>query len=103
MASPAWRDERINRDKRLSDKRPIPGGISLDDFRTIQTYLAEMFPDIEAGTGQTGLTERAPYRLNESEKPWPLPIFVGWYEATGENVGSDEVQSSSSSPVAFWR
>src|SRR4051794_10109653 len=52
MASPAWRDVRINRDKRKSGKRPIPGGITLDDFTTIQKYLADMFQDIEAGTGQ---------------------------------------------------
>ena len=72
MASPGWRDVRINRDKRLSGKRPIPGGISLDDFSTIQKYLAEMFQDIENGTGQTGLPKELHIRLNESEKPWPL-------------------------------
>jgi hypothetical protein len=81
---PDWRDDRINRNQRLSDKRPIPGGISLEDFGTINKYLAEIFQDIEDCTGQTKLCQELHLRLNESEKPWPLPIFVGWYEASGD-------------------
>ena len=100
MASPGWRDVRINRDKRLSGKRPIPGGISLDDFSTIQKYLAEMFQDIENGTGQTGLPKELHIRLNESEKPWPLPIFVGWYEAAG--VDNNRMKFNHPHP-ALWR
>lgn len=99
MASPAWRDERINRDKRLSDKRPIPGGISLDDFRTIQKYLADMFQDIEANIPKAEPQELH-LRLNESEKPWPLPIFVGWHEATG--AGENRMKFNHPHP-ALWR
>jgi hypothetical protein len=51
MANPDWRVERINRNQRLSSKRPIPGGITLADFTTIQTYLADIFEDIENETG----------------------------------------------------
>jgi hypothetical protein len=107
MADPDWRDVRINRDKRLSDsgKRPIPGGIRLDDFRTIQGYLAEIFSDIASATGQTELPpefrpQELHMRLNESEKPWPLPIFVGWYEAEG--VEDRRMQFNHPHP-ALWR
>jgi hypothetical protein len=57
MAVLNWRDDRINRNRNrsLPKKLPIPGGINLDDFRTIQTYLEEMFADIEDEIGQTGL------------------------------------------------
>ncbi|HEY7301108.1 MAG TPA: hypothetical protein VH684_24740 [Xanthobacteraceae bacterium] len=83
MANPDWRAGRINRNQRLSSKRPIPGGITLEDFGRIQRYLEDIFLDIENGTGQTGLPQEIHMRLNESEKPWPLPVFVGWYEAAG--------------------
>ena len=100
MADPDWRVERINRNRRLSSKRPIPGGITLDDFRTIQTYLADIFQDIETETGRTGLPQELHMRLNESEKPWPLPIFVGWYEAAG--VDDKRMQFNHPHP-ALWR
>ena len=84
MANPKWRAGRIHRKQRvLRDKRPIPGGITVDDFTKIQKYLADIFQDIENETGRTGLPQELHMRLNESEKPWPLPIFVGWYEAPG--------------------
>ena len=100
MADPAWRDGRISRNQRKSSKRPIPGGITLDDFKTIQTYLADIFQDIEDGTGHTGLPKELHMRLNESEKPWPLPIFVGWHEASG--VDNKRVQFNHPHP-ALWR
>jgi len=100
MANPKWRGERINRNRRLSTKRPIPGGISLDDFRTIQAYLADIFQDIENQTGRTGLPQELHMRLNESEKPWPLPIFVGWHEAGG--VDNKRMQFNHPHP-ALWR
>lgn len=100
MANPDWRVERINRSQRLSSKRPIPGGIRLDDFRTIQTYLADIVQDIENDTGQTGLSQELHMRLNESEKPWPLPIFVGWHEAAG--VEDRRMQFNHPHP-ALWR
>ncbi len=100
MADPDWRVERINRNRRLSSKRPIPGGITFDDFRTIQIYLADIFQDIENETGRTGLPQELHMRLNESEKPWPLPIFVGWYEAAG--VDAKRMQWNQPHP-ALWR
>lgn len=100
MADPDWRVERINRNRRSSSKRPIPGGITLDDFRTIQRYLADIFQDIENETGQTSLPQELHMRLNESEKPWPLPIFVGWHEASG--VDYRRMQFNHPHP-ALWR
>ena len=100
MANPDWRVQRINRNNRRSDKRPIPGGITLDDFRKIQAYLADIFQDIENETGRTGLPRELHMRLNESEKPWPLPIFVGWYEAEG--VEHERMQFNQPHP-ALWR
>ena len=99
MAGPDWRDVRINRDKRLSDKRPIPGGISLDDFRTIQSYMADMFQDIADKIAKADPQELH-IRLNESEKPWPLPIFVGWHEVAG--AAEKRMQFNHPHP-ALWR
>ena len=99
MASPGWRDERIYRNRRLSKKRPIPGGITLDDFRKIQKYLADIFQDIDQNTGRTGSPRELHMRLNESEKPWPLPIFVGWHEALNKN---GRMQFNHPHP-ALWR
>jgi hypothetical protein len=100
MAVLNWRDDRINRNRRLSDKLPIPGGISLNDFRTIQTHLEIMFKDIESAIGQTGLAQELHMRLNESEKPWPLPIFVGWYEVEGAEYRRTEYNHPH---PALWR
>jgi hypothetical protein len=102
MAVLNWRDDRINRNRNrsLPKKLPIPGGINLDDFRTIQTYLEEMFADIEDEIGQTGLAQELHIRLNESEKPWPLPIFVGWYEAKGAEYRRTEFNHPH---PALWR
>lgn len=99
MAEPNWRADRINRNRRVrQDKRPIPGGITLADFSTIQEYLAEMFEDIKQGTGQPKLPRELHLRLNESEKPWPLPIFVGWHEADAK----ERVEYNHPHP-ALWR
>jgi hypothetical protein len=100
MAEPAWRDGRIIRNRRVSKKRPIPGGITLADFNKIQTFLADMLEDIEDGTGRTGMSKELHIRLNESEKPWPLPIFVGWHEAPG--AGDKRVEFNHPHP-ALWR
>jgi hypothetical protein len=95
-----WRSDRINRNRRKSTKLPIPGGISIDDFRTIQTYMELIFDDIEGAIGQTGLAQELHLRLNESEKPWPLPIFVGWYEGGGAE--SRRIEFNHPHP-ALWR
>jgi hypothetical protein len=104
MAGPEWRSERINRNRRSSDKRPIPGGINLDHFGQIQAYLAEIVQDIEReiekDSGQTGLPRELHMRLNESEKPWPLPIFVGWHEVAGADAR--RIQLNQPHP-ALWR
>ena len=106
MAEPNWRKEplgRINRNRRLSDKRPIPGGITLDDFRTIQKYLADILQDIEENTGRTGVSQELHMRLNESEKPWPLPIFVGWHEAAPEKIEHNRRMQFNHPHPALWR
>ena len=106
MAELNWRKEadgRINRNRRLSDKRPIPGGITLDDFRTIQKYLADIFQDIERNIGRTGVAKELHMRLNESEKPWPLPVFVGWYEAAPEKIEDNKRMQFNHPHPALWR
>ncbi len=106
MAEPNWRKEplgRINRNRRLSDKRPIPGGITLDDFGTIQKYLADILQDIEENTGRTGVSQELHMRLNESEKPWPLPIFVGWHEAAPEKIEDNRRMQFNHPHPALWR
>jgi hypothetical protein len=106
MAEPGWRKDasgRINRNQRLSDKRPIPGGITLEDFRTIQKYLADIFQDIEENTGRTRLPQELHMRLNESEKPWPLPVFVGWHEAAPEEIKVNRRMQFNHPHPALWR
>jgi hypothetical protein len=105
MANPDWRDGRIYRTQRvLSEKRPIPGGISPGDFIEIQKYLKNIFEDIENNAARRKDIENKPQelhmRLNESEKPWPLPIFVGWHEAAG--VAEQRIQFNHPHP-ALWR
>jgi len=72
----------------------------LDDFATIQKYLAEMFQDIENETDRSNLPQELHLRLNESEKPWPLPIFVGWHETRG--AAERRVRFNQPHP-ALWR
>jgi hypothetical protein len=87
----------------LSGKRPVPGGITLKDFSQIQEFLADIFQDIEQNTGRTGKPQELHMRLNESEKPWPLPIFVGWHEAAPEKFGENKRMQFNHPHPALWR
>jgi hypothetical protein len=108
MVEPNWRtgaNARINR-KREWSKRPIPGGITLDDFRQIQDFLEQMFREIESSIGNVKDEHRPRelhMRLNESDKPWPLPIFVGWYEAASEKIEDNERMQFNHPHPALWR
>jgi hypothetical protein len=73
-------------------KPRIPGGITPDHFGTITHILRLILSDIdrEIGTELRKSRKRYDYdvspkelhiRLNESDKPFPLPIFAGWVEA----------------------
>ena len=42
-------------------------------------------------------------RLNESEKPWPLPIFVGWHEAAPEKIEDNRRMQFNHPHPALWR
>ena len=70
----------------------IPGGITVDDFLTINNFLIKILQDIDSELTALGANnEEKPkelhIRLNESDKPFPLPIFAGWVE-------SDDVQEA---------
>jgi hypothetical protein len=70
----------------------IPGGITPQDFLDINEILEDILRDIanELGTlcasrKETYLDDDKPkelhIRLNESDKPWPFPLFLGWVES----------------------
>ena len=70
----------------------IPGGITPEHFleinRILETILREIETELEAvqtARKQTYLDDQKPkelhIRLNESDKPWAFPIFVGWAES----------------------
>ena len=70
----------------------IPGGITPEHFLAITNILKEILRDIEnelgalrASRGEAYKDEEKPkelhIRLNESDKPFPLPIFAGWVES----------------------
>ena len=70
----------------------IPGGITPQDFLDINTILDDILRDIETELGALRSSRQEKYqdderpkelhiRLNESDKPWPFPVFVGWVES----------------------
>jgi hypothetical protein len=67
----------------------IPGGITPEDFLEITEILRVILQDIDDELkklrGKAYKDNERPkelhVRLNESDKPWPLPIFVGWVES----------------------
>jgi hypothetical protein len=78
--------------RRQPDRKRIPGSITVQDFVQITGFLDEILNDInnELRTLQTSRKEsytpgdepkELHIRLNESDKPFPLPIFVGWVES----------------------
>ena len=68
----------------------IPGGITPEDFLEITKILRVILRDIDdelrALCGTSYQDEQRPkelhIRLNESDKPFPLPVFAGWVEST---------------------
>ncbi len=67
----------------------IPGGITPEDFLEITKILRAILRDIDSELkklrGRAFKDDERPkelhVRLNESDKPWPLPIFAGWVES----------------------
>src|SRR5712671_2350173 len=67
----------------------IPGGITPEDFLDITKILRRILQDIdkELGALRGGVSKdderpkELHIRLNESDKPWPLPVFAGWVES----------------------
>jgi hypothetical protein len=67
----------------------IPGAITPEDFLAITRILRVILQDIDdelrALRGSAYQDHERPkelhIRLNESDKPFPLPIFAGWVES----------------------
>lgn len=67
----------------------IPGSITVEDFREITRILGNIRQDIEDELGKLSggacpddqKPKELHIRLNESDKPYPLPLFVGWVES----------------------
>jgi hypothetical protein len=67
----------------------IPGSITVEDFREITRILGNIRQDIEDELakllGGACPSDQQPkelhIRLNESDKPYPVPIFAGWVES----------------------
>jgi hypothetical protein len=70
----------------------IPGAITPEHFATMTRILRDILRDIDSAIGTAVRKSRKRYnydvrpkelhvRLNESDKPFPLPVFVGWVEA----------------------
>jgi hypothetical protein len=71
----------------------IPGGITPEDFLEITTILTGIREDIDNELKALRASRGEQYnkdkdepkelhiRLNESDKPFPLPIFAGWVES----------------------
>jgi hypothetical protein len=79
----------------------IPGGITPEHFLAITNILKEILRDIEnelgalrASRGEAYKDEEKPkelhIRLNESDKPFPLPIFAGWVESEDVRAARQE-------------
>jgi hypothetical protein len=67
-------------------RRRIPGSITVEDFRAITELLEEILRDIDKelealGAQDNDRPKELHIRLNESDKPFPLPIFAGWVES----------------------
>ena len=71
----------------------IPGGITPEDFLEVTKILAEIREDIDNELRALRASRGEQYakdndepkelhiRLNESDKPFPLPVFAGWVES----------------------
>jgi hypothetical protein len=79
----------------------IPGGITPERFARLTDILRSILRDIEVEIGAELRKSRRSYdydvtpkeihvRLNESGKPFPLPIFVGWVESEDVRARREE-------------
>ncbi len=67
----------------------IPGGITPEDFLEITRILRSILQDIDQELRNPRATrandderpKELHIRLNESDKPFPFPVFAGWVEA----------------------
>jgi hypothetical protein len=72
----------------------IPGSITVEDFREITRILGNIRQDIEDELGKLSggacpddqKPKELHIRLNESDKPYPVPIFAGWVESEDVRV-----------------
>jgi len=61
---------------------PIPGGITPEDFLKITRTLRDILQDIDKKLKSAPHGPKEIHvRLNESDKPFPFPVFAGWVEA----------------------
>jgi hypothetical protein len=73
--------------RRQDEKRKrIPGSITVEHFVRITGFLKDILKDIEKEMGRLKAQnddkpKELHIRLNESDKPFPLPIFLGWVES----------------------
>lgn len=68
----------------LGRRNRIPGGITPEHFLQITGILRKILQDIDNELRKLRTDERPKelhIRLNESDKPFPLPVFAGWEEA----------------------
>jgi hypothetical protein len=78
-------DDRLIRQQQGGRPR-IPSGITPDHFLQITGILEKIREDIESELTALGAKDdekpkELHIRLNESGKPFPLPIFAGWVES----------------------
>src|SRR5919106_6326902 len=67
----------------------VPSSITVEDFREITRILGNIRQDIEDELGKLcggacpddQKPKELHIRLNESDKPYPLPFFAGWVES----------------------
>lgn len=67
-------------------RKRIPGAITVEDFVRITAFLEEILGDIDKelealGAQDAEKPKELHIRLNESDKPFALPLFVGWVES----------------------
>jgi len=75
--------------RQQSGRIRVPGGITPEDFLEITRILRQILQDIDdeikALRGAACQEDERPkelhIRLNESDKPFPLPVFAGWVES----------------------
>jgi hypothetical protein len=82
----------VRRQDQDPPRKRIPGSITVEHFLQITRFLERILKDIDDALRALQISRKEPYtaddepkelhiRLNESDKPFPLPIFVGWVES----------------------